>query len=361
MKIAIGRAVVAVSILWCLSSMNLVVAASKPELRGEVPVKWMKVEMNALPIYAQYPGTVISVNQVKIASRLMGYIREIKVHAGQSVKKGQLLLVMDQSDVLSRINQAHAGVEKAKAALAVAQSNYRRYRTLYKEQAIPQQQFEQFQLAYQAAKSDYQAARAALHTAKSQQSYARIRAPFSGTIVQKLVDQGQLAGPGQPLLVIQSAGHMQVETQVDALAFRHLRLGQSVNIVVDGANLQAQVIQGVVERLVAAADPMTHTHLVKIGLPAQSAVYPGEYATVKVKVGSESGILVPRSALYDRGGITGVFVVDTNHQAAFRMVRVGPSVNHQIAILSGLIPGEVVIISHQSSIQNGTRVGGASS
>ncbi|MEJ2059785.1 MAG: efflux RND transporter periplasmic adaptor subunit [Gammaproteobacteria bacterium] len=324
--------------------------------RPAVAVQLMTLDAQKLPIYASLPGTVVPADQVQISSRLMGYVRDLKVHEGQAVEAGQVLLNIDPTDIKGGINQARAQVAQAKAALDEAESNYRRFKDLYEQKAIPKQEFEKVQTGYQVAKSQYEVAMSALKTAQSQLKYAEVRAPFSGIVVSKMVQDGTLAAPGHPLLTLENPKHLQVQVQVDGQVFQHMWLGQKLDVEVDGPDMQIQRIEGSVERMVTAADPVTHTHLVKIGLPENAQVASGGFARVHVQVGEESGVTVPASAIHVRAGIQGVFVVDKDNRSYFRMVRLGEQLPQGVVILSGLQPGEQVVLKSASPLDNGTPV-----
>lgn len=325
---------------------------------GEVSAKVETVRQQALPIYATFPGSVVSADQVQVASRLTGYVRKLYVHEGQTVTKGQLLLSVDPTDVKGGIEQARAAVSKAEAALADAKANYERYQALYQQHAVPEQRFQQIDMAYKVAQGNYAAAHAALNTARSQLTYADVRAPFAGTVVGKFIDAGQLTTPGQPLLTLQSSGHMQVQVQVDTRAFDHLRLDQKVGVTFDGADFKRHTVDGVVERLVNAADPMTHSHTVKIGLADSSGAASGAYARVQISLGVQPGIVVPLSAVQRRAGIQGVFVVGKDGVAEFRMVQLGEPMDGGVVVLAGLVPGERIVVSAQGDLYNGIKVKG---
>lgn len=314
------------------------------------------VAMRSLPAYADFPGSVSSADRVLVASRLMGYVQGLRVHEGQHVRAGELLLTIDPSDVRNGIAQAKANLAKAEAALADAAANEKRYKSLYEQQAVPAQQYERMHLAYQVAQGNVQAARAALASARTQLHYAEVRAPFAGTVVGKQVSDGQLAAPGQPLLTLDGAAHLQVDTQVSGQAYDHLKLGQGVTVEVNSLGAAPTSLQATVERLVSSADPMTHTHTVKLALPADSQVRPGDYVRVRIVVGQHNGILVPAAAVQRRGGIDGVFVVDAQGVAHFRMVRPGEAVGGDIEIMAGLVSGDRVVISAQGPLDNGVRV-----
>ncbi|MBD3815655.1 MAG: efflux RND transporter periplasmic adaptor subunit [Halothiobacillus sp.] len=333
-------------------------ASSQPELKTQAEL--FKVQNQSLPVFALFPGSVITSDQISISSRVMGYVRSVDVHEGQTVKSGDTLLTIDSTDVTSAINQAQAAVNKAWAALADAKNNYERYANLYKENAVPKQMFEQMQTAYKVAQSNYSAAIAGLKQAKSQLTYVRITAPFSGTITSRSVDPGQMATPGLPLMTLQGSGQKQVEVQLTSQAFATLKLGDPVTVRYTDFQGGQHQFQGTVERMVDATDPVTHTHTVKIGVPENVKVRSGNYVVVEIAVAHETGMLVPLSAIHDRGGIRGVFVLDDQNRAWFRMVRLGHVIDGKQVILSGLVPGERLVTKSDDRLQNGIVVTNAS-
>lgn len=316
------------------------------------------VQQAPLSVRVEAPGAVVSEDQVQVASRLMGYIREIKVEEGQSVKAGQLLFVVDPSDIQGQMNQARAGLAQAEAALADAKLDYERFGTLYKEEAIPKLQWDKVRLQYQVAQQQAAAARAGLGLASSQMRYASVVAPINGVVTQKMANAGDLAAPGRPVLVIEGLKKLQVRTQVSSDVYARIKTGEKVTVTPDGdANLAP--IEGVIAQVVPAADPASHSHLVKIDLPAASGLSSGNFVRVGFAVGSREGIRVPAAALAERAGITGVFVVDVQGIARYRMVRTGAAEQGMVEVVSGLNPGDKVVVSNVSQLENGDKVSGA--
>ncbi|MHB8919488.1 MAG: efflux RND transporter periplasmic adaptor subunit [Halothiobacillus sp.] len=325
-----------------------------PEVKTEAQL--FTVQNQSLPVLALFPGSVITSDQVSVTSRVMGYVRNVDVHEGQTVKAGQTLLSIDSTDVTGAINQARAAVSKAAAGLADAKGNYERYQTLYNQNAVPKQLFEQMQTAYKVAQSNYTAANAALQQAQAQLTYVKITAPFAGTITSRMVDPGQMAYPTTPLLTLQGSGQKQVEVQLNSQAFATLKLGEPLTVNYTDFTGEQHQFAGIVERMVDATDPVTHTHTVKIGVPESIDVRSGNYVVVAVTVAHETGIIVPASAIHDRGGIRGVFVLDEQNIAWFRMVRLGTQVDGQQVILAGLVPGERIVTQANNRLQNGIHI-----
>jgi RND family efflux transporter MFP subunit len=303
------------------------------------------------------PGVVASEDQVQVASRLMGFIREIRVQEGQTVKAGQLLFIVDPTDIQGQVSQARAGLAQAEAALADAQSDYDRFGALYKEEAIPRAQWDKVRLQYQIAQQQAAAAKAGLGTASSQLRYSSVTAPIAGVVTQKMANAGDLAAPGRPILVIEGLNKRQVRTNVSDSVFEHIKPGDKVGILAEG---RAAQLEGVIAQVVPAADPLSHTHLVKIDLPKAGTLQSGSFVQVQFSVGNREGLLIPARAVVERAGISGVFVVDERGIARFRMVRSGAADQNMVEIQAGLKPGERIAATHAEQLENGDRLSGGS-
>lgn len=303
------------------------------------------------PLYAQVPGVVVASQEVQVASRLSGFIRQINVHEGQSVKQGTLLLTVDPSDLMGSIEQARANLSHARASLANAESVYERFRPLHQAGAISPQEFDKIRTERNLARAQIAAARAALETARSRLQYAHVRSPINGVVAEKLADVGDLATPGKPLLVLQNATHSQAQFDVGEHTYNKLTLGSTVDISTGTGYTPATV-----ERLVPTADPVTHTHLVKAALPDNANLSPGTFVDVRIPIGSHQAIVVPASAVLRRGGITGVFIVDTDGIAHYRMIRPGPADDGNVVVSAGLFPGDRIVTDPDERLNNGARV-----
>ncbi len=304
-------------------------------------------QTSTLPILASYPGSVVAEQQIQIASRIMGYVRKIDVESGQTVKQGQLLLTIDPSDIQAQVSMTQAGEAQANAALADAKSDYDRFGELYREEAIPKAQWDKIRLQYTIAQQQANAAHAGHISANEQLRYAEIRAPFAGLVTQRMISVGGLAAPGQALLSLVNPAHLDVETQVSEATYNQLSINEPVSLRIDHVSMT-----GKITRLVGSADPVSHTHLIKIALPAGSGLQNGRYAQVDFAVGQRPGLRIPSSAVIERAGISGVFVVDKQHIAHYRMVRAGESVNGQTEIQAGLVAGEQVVSAPPAELQS---------
>lgn len=324
------------------------------EQAQQAPVKTVQadvvtVTLGSVPLTSVVPGAVVPDQKAQIASRLMGYIKNLDVKVGQEVKRGDLLFSIDSGDIKSQISQANSAYQQALAALKDANLDYKRFTKLYKEDSVSKQQYDKIKLQYSVAQENLASAKSGLSQAKSQLNYANVKAPFDGVIVQKMAVAGSLAAPGNPVVVMENLKSLSVQTQVSADLYAVLRNGDTAKVMIDGIK---KPFVGTIYTLVSAADPKTRTHTVKLSLPNVNDVNSGTFARVIFKRGERQTMMLPVSAVINRAGIEGVFVVENGH-AFFHMVRTGATMDGMVEVQSGLALGEQIVISNNQDMLNG--------
>ncbi|MCF6345998.1 MAG: efflux RND transporter periplasmic adaptor subunit [Thiomicrorhabdus sp.] len=324
-------------------------APNLAEQSQTIEVQVDTVKQRTIPLMAVVPGAVVPEQKASIASRLTGYIQKLDLRVGQKVKQGDLLFSIDSADIKSQITQANAAYQQALAGLKNAKLDHQRFRKLYQEESVSKQQFDKMRLQYSVAQQNVAAVKSSLNQAKEQLHYANVKAPFDGVVVEKLAVAGDLAAPGKPILVIENATSLSVQTEVAGDLFAVLHLGDEVQMVLDG---QPEPIIGTVYTLVGAANPKTRTHTVKLSLPEGLNINSGTFARVSFKRGARQTMMIPESAVVNRAGIEGVFVVKEG-KAFFHMVRTGLKRLGMIEIQSGLSVGEQIVISNNQTLLNG--------
>jgi RND family efflux transporter MFP subunit len=299
-------------------------------------------------------GSVVALESVKVASRLMGYISDIAVVEGQTVKAGQRLFTIDPLDIEGAVEQARLGLRQAEDAMQDAKADFARFESLYKDEVVSRQQFEKMKLNYDIAVSRAAQAKAGLGTAQGQMRYATVTSPIHGVVTRKLANEGDIAAPGHPVLMVENPTRLQVQTAVSESLYRSISQGQVVMVEIDG---QEKAVSGKVANLSPAADPMTHTYTIKLDIAAP-ALKSGTFARVLFPTGQRDVLAVPTAAVLDRAGITGVFVVDAQNVAQYRMIRTGRPEAGMVEVLSGLNPGERVVTGNAQAVNNGDRISG---
>ena len=340
-------------------------------------------------------GTVRSKTQTQISSKVQGYVREVRVREGDLVEPGRLLVVVDDRELVARSERAHAALaeaqrardevakllEEAEGGLRAAEADHRyaeatatRYRQLLDKELISAHEYEgtdakrkSAAAAVQQAKARILAltarehqvverigqARADVEMARLALGDTRIAAPDTGVVVERRVEPGNLAVPGQTLLTLDDPRHYRLEAVVGESAIARIRLGQAAPVVVDAVG---SAIEGRVAEMIPTADPVSRSMTVKLDLPAVPALRSGMFGRVRFPAAERSALLVPAGALVARGQITGVYVVDAENVARLRLVTVGQRRGDRVEVLSGLAPGERVVTEGADRVTDGGRV-----
>lgn len=298
-------------------------------------------------------GSVVSDQRVEVASRLSGYIRDILVQEGDRVRRGQLLARLDAADVEGGIRQGQAAGGAAEAALRDAQIDLERFQRLFERGSVSDNELRKVRLKFEAAREASNQARAGLDTALAQRAYTEITSPVDGVVVVRHKRTGDLAVPGAPLLTLESGRGLLFETFVAEGQVAAIAVGKPVQVNIDG--LPAP-LKGTVSRVVPSGDPVSRSYQVKIALPETVGLMPGMFGRAAFWLGASSAPLVPRQALVERGGLTGVFVVDGEGRARFRWLRIAREWPDQVEVSAGLAADERFVAAATPALREGDRV-----
>ncbi len=330
-------------------------SAEAPQILRNVSL--IDVQKKNVPDVLQAVGTVRAVQTSVLAAQMMGNVTEIRVHEGDRVQRGQVLAVIDESQPRAALDRAIAAnsasqqqLAAAETDLALAESTLKRFQTLYDRKSVSPQEFDEVKARQQAAlarrdmaRADQAQAKAALAQAQTMLSYTTIRAPFDGVVTEKKIDSGVLASPGMPLLTVEDVKRYRLEASVNESDLAHVRMGQAVPVLVDA--LSDTELKGKVVEVVPAADPGSRSFLVKVELPVDSRLRSGLFGHAEFARGQRESVLVPRTAIVERGQLQGVFVVDQNKMAALHYVTLGRPIKDEIEVLAGLQDGDRLVAS----------------
>lgn len=308
-----------------LEQAQKTVKAELVETRGEVTVS----------------GTVIPRQGAVISSRISGYVTDLKVNAGDSVKTGDELLRIDTKELGQKEAEAAAALNSAKADLANAKRDFDRYGPLLESKAVSKQQYDEVARKSEVAQAAYQRALAALDQARTQLSYGDIKAPFDGTISDKTVNVGDLAMPGKPLLNIYTPGTLELVAPVAEQYSRYMKVGAQVEVTIPSIELRQTAF---LREIVPQTNEQTKTITVKAPLSDTQGLVPGIYGTLTFATSSAEVIAVPVIAIRVFGQLETVRIV-RDGRVESRYVKTGRKLEQgKIEILSGLDPGEEVIL-----------------
>jgi RND family efflux transporter MFP subunit len=304
--------------------------------------------------FYQTSGTVKARTTSVVAARTMGAVTAMKFEEGDRVKAGQVLMTIEDRDLIQKTAEAEAAYQEALMAMAGAGQNrslaavtFQRYKNLYQEKVISQQEMDQIETQKKVADADYERlqqtvkrARATWEASKIVLGYALVRAPVSGIVTEKRIDQGSLAAPGLPLAVIEDTSQYRVEAYIDEQYAGSFQIGTRAFVTPEKTGAR---IPGAIEEIVSAVDPTTRTFLVKIGVKGRT-LKSGLYCRVFIPMGQKERLLVPPGAVVERGQLEGVFVVDGRGVMTYRLIRTGKIYEGGKEVLSGLKSGEKIVV-----------------
>ncbi|HMK20967.1 MAG TPA: efflux RND transporter periplasmic adaptor subunit [Terriglobales bacterium] len=327
--------------------------AWSPETVRHIPV--LAIQQADVPDLLEATGTVRAVETSNLASQVMGNIVEIWAHEGDRVRRGQVLAVIDDLQPRAAVDRASAAgvaaqqqLVAANSDLVLAESTLKRYQSLYDRKSLSPQEFDEVKARQQAtlarrdiAQAGQAQAQAALNQAMTSLNYTRIRAPFDGVVTEKKADSGTLASPGMPIFTVEDVRRYRLEVAVNESDLRHVRTGGQISVVIEA--LDNAELKGKITQIVPAADPASRTFLVKIELPTDTHLRSGLFGRAQFSRGERQALLIPRSAVVERGQLQGVFVLDQNKIASLRYVTLGKGSGSEIEVLTGLQVGEWLV------------------
>lgn len=360
----LSLAVIASSLSSCSNERRIEAASS--ETVSNVPI--VVAQKSTVPDWLEAVGTVRAAQTSQLASQIMGNIVAIQAHEGERVESGQVLVTLDDAQLRAGFEQATAAelaaqkdVSAAESELALAESTLKRYQQLYERQSVSPQEFDEIKTRAQSAEARRDMARAALAQAdaalmqaRTSLGYTRIRAPFAGVVTERKADPGTLASPGVPILTLEDTRNYRLEVTVDERDVRLVHLGQPTPLNIDA--LGSAEIQGRVVQIVPAADPGSRSFLVKIELPKDAHLRSGLFGRAQFARGERSTILLPRSAVVERGQLQGVYVLDPEQIAGLHYVTLGRTFGQQVEVLSGLDGGEKIVAAPGDRELGGKRI-----
>lgn len=344
------------------------ITANKTET---VPVQVAEARLTNLQQVLELTGEIKPAAVVDVYPKIGGEIIEkIYVETGDYVKKGDLIAVLKDDVIKAQLEEATAGLAAAEAGLGQSEANLElleknrmRVEYLYQQNAVSKQELDNINAQYKAAVESKKLAAAQIERAKAvlnqlQVLYREytIRAPISGVVAARYVDQGNRTNPAQPVIRISQEDELKIVCSITEKDFPKLKKGMKAEITVDA--FPGKVFEGVVSVISPTIDPATRTAEIEIRIPNEKyELRSGMFARIKLYLGEEKALTVPTVALNKMPG-TGsyyVYVVKTN-KAILKNVKTGITQNNLTEIIDGLSEKELVVTRGQNRLYDGARV-----
>jgi RND family efflux transporter MFP subunit len=368
---------------WWLAAAVVLSSCGRDETRrveaapaAPVAVQVATVSLEERPVVFTATGTVRPAAAVTISAKVMGYVQQVHVRAGDAVREGQLLVTLDSRDLDSNVRRADAGrkeaesamgevdhaIAGAKANLDLAQATLRRIQELAAKKSASNQELDEATARFQSAQSAHQMALArrvqveariaqageeqrAAHVVRE---YAELKAPFAGVVTEKLAEPGTMASPGTPLLVLERAGGYRLEAAVEESRSSSVRMGQAVRVSLEGAETDGRVVE-----IMPSVDAASRSYTVKVALAGP--VRSGMFGKAEFPSGTRKLPAVPAAAVIERGQMQSVVTVE-NGTAHVRLITAGTRGAGWVEVLSGLSAGEKVVTPAPAAVADGARV-----
>lgn len=304
-------------------------------------------------------GQVVAGQSATISSRMMGYVNKVYVKIGDRVSAGQMLISISHNDISAKQGQVGAMITAARAAMNNAKKDYERYKTLHSQNSVSDKELENVALQYTSAKSNLKVAQESMKEVNANLAYSNIKAPFSGVVTQRLIDNGSMANPGSPLLVIDHAGNLEIQASVPESYVKYVNVGDNATVKIKslGTGFTGKVIE-----ISPSAVATGGQYMMKLSVNSQASkqLQAGMYASIlfnKSVDSSDSGtISVDSSSIVHKDELTGVYTVDSNNQAVLRWIRLGRKTGERFEVLSGLTTSDRIISKAYGKLYNGAKV-----
>lgn len=290
------------------------------------------LRVQSRPVELTFPvdGLVEAAQQANIAAQVGGRVSDLRVDAGQRVKKGELLLRIEAVEAAEAVAGAAAQLTQARAA-------HERARQLHLRNFISQ-------AALDKAKTDLEVAQAASGQARAGQGHAVLASPMNGIVARRWIEAGEMALPGKPLLMIYDPQGLRLTAQVAQSRLPDLRAVRQAKVEFPELGLWVDALR---VTLLPATDAATHVTPVRVDLPADvpAALLPGMAARVHFVTGRASRLTVPVSAVVRRGEVAVVYVLpEAGGRPVLRQLRLGETLAGSVEVLAGLAEGEQVAL-----------------
>lgn len=338
-------AVTVLTMMWLMGLFHPKVGAAAVEQAPERPVgntPLATARLMKVPTSETAVGSVRAVHEISVASKILAKILAVNVKAGQQVKKGEVLVQLDDADLRARRQQASAALDAAKAVRDQAKVEYTRVNQLFNQNSAPRIELDRTAATLKSAEADVQRAEQTLKEAETVLEYATLQSPTDGIVVDRRAEAGDTAAPGQVLVSLYDSKHMQLVASVRESLTHRLRVGQTIKVGVEA--MGNKLCDGQVSEIVPEADVTSRSFLVKVTGPCPPGVYAGMFGRLVIPLNEEELLVIPQAAVRRVGQLDTVDVAEGGSLYR-RAVQLGRTIGDDVQVLSGVNSGERVAVA----------------
>jgi membrane fusion protein, multidrug efflux system len=320
-----------------------------------VNVRVLAAQKKPLRPYVDAVGTLKASEEVTVSSELDGIIKNSDVDEGSVVKKGGVLATIADTDYDLAVKSSEAALKQAEATLENTKLEYQRKETLYKEELVTKQQFDDVSTRILLNTSECDKAKSALALARAKLAKTRVSSPLQGIIKEKKISSGDYVKSSTPLYTIVQVDPLKLDFTVTEQDAAKIKAGQDVTFLVDSA--PGRDYRGRVSIIYPHLDEKTRTLMVEALVSNHDhSLKPGLFARVTLYLGApRDTIIIPVTTILYDGQRTSIFVVEGN-LAHSRDVKIGDKYGDMQEITEGLKDKEIVVTVGQNTLAEGVKV-----
>jgi RND family efflux transporter MFP subunit len=294
-----------------------------------------------LPRVYRLDGVAEAISRGTVSAQTSGRVLEVNFDVDDYVRRGEVIVVLEDREQRVRVDQARANLEAATVKHQDIEKEFRRIEGVFAKQAVSKADMDKVTAALKQARAAERAVEAALQEDLQQLEYTRVKAPYNGIVTERHIEVGEAAQPGQALMSGLSLDRMRISVDVPQNLVDLIRAERKARAKIGGKWLLVEDVT-----VFPVADPRSNTFEVRLQLPPGiEGVFPGMYIQVGFFAGSQQTLAVPLSSVVLRSEVVGVYVVNGEGQVHLRHIRIGsPAGLQDITVLSGLDEGERVAI-----------------
>ncbi|PIE22161.1 MAG: hypothetical protein CSA62_13855 [Planctomycetota bacterium] len=340
----IGIGAMALLLAWLMGVFHDKVPMQAPRetrrLAQDEPL--LEVQARSFPLTESVVGTVRPIAETRVGSKILARVEKMHIlRAGQKVEQGQLLIELDDSDLVARLEEVKAAERAAQAAAEQAANDLTRSKKLFEKKLKSQEDLDRDRTRVRTAKAEVERSAQMVAAARTALSYARIKAPYAGELVDKLVNEGDLVSPGQALFVMYDPARLQLVAPVREKLAVALEIGQKVDVHIEALNKDCE---GRIDQIVPEAQRGSRSFEVKVSGLSSPELMAGMFGRMTLGVGTGEELRIPRSAIQAVGQLRMVFVVDAERRILRRFLQLGKDFGEEVQVLAGLKAGEKILL-----------------
>lgn len=325
----------------------------------QIPVYAATVQKGNIKKTLKLTGNIEPWESVNIMPDISGKVKKIYVDNGDYVKEGQILAELDTRSMVLMLQQAKSGLSVAESNYNDASKNWDRIKTLFEKGTATSQQYEKAQLGYEASKAQLEQAKAALDIAQYQLDVSIMKAPFSGIIASKNMNEQETINPMMPggsgVLTLADLSKVKIQVAIPENQFRDVSAGLEASLQMDAYPDEA--FTGKVSKIDPTADSQTRTFGVEIIVPNENMLLrSGMFTRVDLTIKDKTDVLlIPVECVVKTPDVNFVFVIE-NSVAHRRDITLGLTESRMVEIVDGLQEGERVVTVGKEMLKDGSLV-----